>query len=838
MIEGYSVDEAASVLGVPRGRVWELLARGILAGTPEDGGGMRVFLQGRPMEPIVGRPPESRPGEPAGRPAGANGNGGEHGQPGFEASPFRELLTEFRNLTERYGQALLALGEARGEVASLRTRVELLEARIDLRLPPAPPLVQWSPPPQPIPQQPEALRDRMADALREPTAEVAADQSQAGDEPEAAADDLEGSSLAASISEEATSGVDEALAPPIVVEQAPAEAPVATPPRPRRRRQSARSATKGFSEALARAQDPTLSQLPGGQETQVASNELRERIRRESPTGETPDAADAFADEAEQAMGLGEIAAPAEEIELDALLADDQLGGGVQEATAIDEAILEPVEFLEEEPVPELAAMDQEQQPAAEAVVSAEGEPISEEEVEPIEQAKAAAIPEGVAIAIEPAQATVEPEPDEAPADLRALEPIATDHEQETAPSEPIEQTVTPAPAAYSHEWDEPDWIAEEDVDWSAGEESEALREPVAMGESPEIGWDELPAATTEAPLEQTEHEGSEEDPGSGHAPQDLGSAEAAEPEPSEPLVDAADVESAPSPVAEASPTQAIAVERLESPSRPPNPAEPTDARADRPPNPGGMTAQSSEEELMWLGDEFRAGPAAWSAPGRTTTIPRPQAPPAEPTVSAAEDEALARLAVERGWDDEELHAIRSLLAQPVRASVDDQEDQTRLDALAPAPPQVLPRVPEAPRQTEETTIKEAEDDAARSTEVVEAEAREEEAFDWEQGPSAWNPPPKAAASLELPGAAELDQAMAAFEVGAWSKETATHDDPRPGDESALRDDAARAEQPPPARQPVSSVDPAEPSVGDADWLRGRRGPAASAYRRLRRLFP
>ena len=50
-------------------------------------------------------------------------------------SAFRELLTEFRNLTERYGQALLALGEARGEVASLRTRVDLLEARLDLRLP-------------------------------------------------------------------------------------------------------------------------------------------------------------------------------------------------------------------------------------------------------------------------------------------------------------------------------------------------------------------------------------------------------------------------------------------------------------------------------------------------------------------------------------------------------------------------------------------------------------------------------------------------------------------------------------------------------------------------------
>src|SRR6266550_8203897 len=136
VIEGYSVDEAASVLGVPKGRVWELLARGVLAGTPEDGGGMRVYLQGRPMEPIVGRPLPGQAEERGERPAGPNGNGGEHSQPGSEASPFRELLTEFRNLTERYGQALLALGEARGEVASLRTRVDQLEARFDLRLPP------------------------------------------------------------------------------------------------------------------------------------------------------------------------------------------------------------------------------------------------------------------------------------------------------------------------------------------------------------------------------------------------------------------------------------------------------------------------------------------------------------------------------------------------------------------------------------------------------------------------------------------------------------------------------------------------------------------------------
>ena len=46
-MDGYSVTEAASVLGVPVERVWELLARGVLAGAPEGETGMRVFLQPR-----------------------------------------------------------------------------------------------------------------------------------------------------------------------------------------------------------------------------------------------------------------------------------------------------------------------------------------------------------------------------------------------------------------------------------------------------------------------------------------------------------------------------------------------------------------------------------------------------------------------------------------------------------------------------------------------------------------------------------------------------------------------------------------------------------------------
>ena len=194
-MDGYSVQDAASVLGVPEGRVWELLARGVLSGTPE-GDSMRVYLKALPGSTATAAP--------RGEPLRSNGNGASHGH-GGEASAFRELLTEFRNLTERYGQALLALGEARGEVAGLRSRVELLEARLDLRLPAS------------LDAAPVAWESRAA--------------SPAAPEPPT---------------------------PAPVAPVMPTPAPVRRAPRPRKSR-SARAAVAGFADALARAQDPTVA---------------------------------------------------------------------------------------------------------------------------------------------------------------------------------------------------------------------------------------------------------------------------------------------------------------------------------------------------------------------------------------------------------------------------------------------------------------------------------------------------------------------------------------------------------------------------------------------------
>ena len=151
-MDGYTVDEAAEVLGIPGTRVWELITSGVLAASSEGRSGMRVFLQPRTTTDMesVGS------GEPR----------------GSEATPFRELLTEFRNLTERYGQALLALGEARGEVASLRGRVELLEARMDVRHAPAriAPVGSWPSAETLVHDEDEASLDEIA-GLAPPAAE-------------------------------------------------------------------------------------------------------------------------------------------------------------------------------------------------------------------------------------------------------------------------------------------------------------------------------------------------------------------------------------------------------------------------------------------------------------------------------------------------------------------------------------------------------------------------------------------------------------------------------------------------------------------------------------------
>jgi len=216
-MDGYSVSEAASVLGVPIERVWELLARGVLAGAPEGETGMRVFLHPRaaPTATPVTPPPAE--------------NGGAR-EPERELSPFRELLTEFRNLTERYGQALLALGESRGEVAALRSRVDLLEARMDLGLP-----------------APGRLRTQGWGAGAVGTEQAVVPTAHSTDDAE----------------------------------------PVHEADEHRARARGPRRATESFAEALARAEDPSLPELPKPEVESAHEAAQDPVLPRELPVAET-----------------------------------------------------------------------------------------------------------------------------------------------------------------------------------------------------------------------------------------------------------------------------------------------------------------------------------------------------------------------------------------------------------------------------------------------------------------------------------------------------------------------------------------------------------------------
>ncbi|HEY8180095.1 MAG TPA: hypothetical protein VIH33_06805 [Candidatus Limnocylindria bacterium] len=396
-MDGYSVKDAAVVLGIPERRVWELLARGVLAGAPEGPDGMIVYLQPRSGAASVAQAQDSGGATPEPTGAKANGNGGSQ-----ELSPFRELLTEFRNLTERYGQALLALGEARGEVAALRGRVELLEARMDLRLPstPPPPTVAWEIPEftpeagmdlsafeadasaadraaaadfeEALAGEDEPAAEPMIDldeeailaeellAEEEPLPEPIVDEMAAVDTaaeeptlaemeevaPEAAALEAE---IAAEAAIEAEPAADVEAEPEIEPEPTgalmppePEEAPEEHAVTPRRRARGGRTATAAFAAALARADDPTIAELPGAKETAAALAALQRDIdttREEAPpdTEATPVGPEAVAEPEPEAAAEPEPEAAAEPAVIDevaAVAATDQVSEEVPAAEA------------------------------------------------------------------------------------------------------------------------------------------------------------------------------------------------------------------------------------------------------------------------------------------------------------------------------------------------------------------------------------------------------------------------------------------------------------------------------------------------------------------------
>lgn len=747
-MDGYSVDEAASVLGIPQGRVWELLARGVLVGTPEGETGMRVFL--KPPPAPVGPAEPSRAGS-AGRQT--NGNGGHGGETG-EMSPFRELLTEFRNITERYGQALLALGEARGEVAALRSRVEVLEARIDLRLPPARPTstVAWeipdrreeAPLPEPEPEvapEPESVAEIAAEAEPEPMA-------QQEPRPEPEPEPMAATAPEAEIEPEPAPGP---MAQPTPTAEASAASRRARRAERRRRQQSGREAMKGILQALERAQDPTLAELPGAREAGEALAAFRGEVAAETPppveepepTAEIPEAAASTEFETWAPQGTAEpVAAVAAEPAVDE-----------PEPTVI---AAEPAP-VSVEPEPEARAADEiglEPEPIVDDFASAEPEPADAHWVEAV-SLDALALDEGVAAQLADVADVAEPHLEEAPPSEPAAEPPAREPEPvmevEAVPSpEPVRAAeLPPEPAAptgrYSTDVVEPDWFADGDFTWldaadlEQAPEPEAAREDAGAPVAEEIqeAFDE-PAADVDTATQQSAAVEPVPQPEPEPRPEP-------EPEPMPPPP--------PPPVM----SQPIGGFRAPEPFQGEEPARPA------------TTTGAGEEELLWLGDEFEAAGLEIAAPGWRGSVEQPAAAGEEPEalrppVLELSEGELERLAQDQGWDIAEVRAIRTFLGR------DDGNETTPSDQAGE----------EAPTSDDGGEEEVAGDDG-----------------DHQPGP------------------------------------------PQRAEEPAIEATSAESGQPQPA--PTTDLRPMEQpdtQPRDRDWLRGRRGPAATAYRRLRRLFP
>jgi hypothetical protein len=185
------------------------------------------------------------------------------------------------------------------------------------------------------------------------------------------------------------------------------------------------------------------------------------------------------------------------------------------------------------------------------------------------------------------------------------------------------------------------------------------------------------------------------------------------------------------------------------------------------------------EEEVMWLGREsdpsrvirdepdpdYRAEAGEWPEIDVAPTIEA-----IRPPLAMTEDE-LSRLALDEGWDDTEVAAIRAMITPPAMSSVD------------------------------------------------------------------------------LPGADELREAMAALEAvpvqtdppydasRQWSKPPPDDDGPPAHDDWAFEAEPTPPSQPA-SHSPTDVASELRRTAEDPSWLRRREGPAAAAYRRLRRLLP
>ena len=778
-MEGYSVTEAASVLGVPTERVWELLARGVLSGASDGESGMRVFLQPRPAPQLVDEPRAS------------NGHGSARGTEA-EASPFRELLTEFRGLTERYGQALLALGEARGEVASLRSRVDVLEARMDLRLPFSSPMTA-----EPARRATDRRRPGPADAVEHETMP----------EHEAA------------------------------VEVEPDEERS-----PRRRRTRAHFSDE-FADALARAEDPSPAVLRDAPEAEKAVADDHERgesgaeaeaadwaLPRELPAAEAIAVAESAPEpkpEAEWAREPG----PDIAVELEARAVVETPAGpeparahelgpeGELRAEALPRAEQEPVLEAQPEPVLE-AEVEPEPEPA---VLEAQPEPVLEAEVEPEpEPAVLEAQPELVL------EAEVEPEPEPEPVLEAAAEPEPEPMLEAVSEPEPVLEAVpepepvleavpepepepVPEPVLDVEPELEPAPVLEPELELEPVLEAEPAREPEAEPESPPVAAEEAVLAADVVEREAVaEDEPAADFPAESAA--EIESEPAAQPDFEPRAADGA------APVTESEPQQ-------EPSGRAAGEAEPgldalaaVDGEPSSEPSWDQETYSARIEEPDWWTPEE----SLWPEPEAASSVtPSPEAPAEEPQPIAFDGDGWAGHDSASGWPPPE--------SDESAAGDEAEEAVVEVDAVERQEPTAA-------------ATGEVDEQLARSQPYV-----GEETMLWfgrrPEGSGSTEPPDDAAGEMEvastghrgrvtsepgagLPGGEELDDALAGLDSLVGRRRPDAVD---PATMPRLEAGPEPSGMPPRVgAQPV----PRPPQLSVPS------GPATRAYRRLRRIFP
>jgi hypothetical protein len=197
-------------------------------------------------------------------------------------------------------------------------------------------------------------------------------------------------------------------------------------------------------------------------------------------------------------------------------------------------------------------------------------------------------------------------------------------------------------------------------------------------------------------------------------------------------------------------------------------------------------------------------------------------------------DSELEQIAQDEGWDADEVDAIRTLLGRPTSApQAEDADERSPMEGSAAfsvesSPPDDVhpmaevsasadePEPPQVASDTESDTLFEREPMAPPEWSIAETSP---------ETSAETTAPETVAEAGSFDAAADVPAPQAAAADTSITEPDAEPAAPLSVEESIRRSIAARpAERRPAATHP--------------DWLRSRRGPAARAYRRLRRLLP